>query len=429
MGVKTRSASSSPVKMATPTLAAQTSNVQQQEPLKVLLLPTNLSSEARILNLRHPLDGSSKRFLFCPKRGLYEFTRVCHPPSEYRSILLSKPQTRGDGPAKADDSAAVSDGYVTKDAQMMVATPFDLCFVLLAVLPSSMAGSPKALFQPVDDLFENSVAEDKHLQCIITQGPQLIEEALKQICDTVDAGDETMYRISEVKTTAYIQQKIARVVERGLPPSLEERFVARALETPVLSVKREQSTLTVVEDDCTGIDEGLKMDSFDSQSSAPSTAPSIVFSEVSTVSSTAVTTPADSASSEITNLQRQRVALDFIITSYMSPKLAAHLLGHFQSPQSPINFTPLEQHMEQLAKLKAEALATRSLGDFSRKRELDEEEAAEERAEKKRKQDEEDKRRKASQSRGVKDLAKANVVGMKKMSDFFAKKPAAKTKS
>ena len=81
--------------------------------------------------------------------------------------------------------------------------------------------------------------------------------------------------------------------------------------------------------------------------------------------------------------------------------------------------------------MRAEALSTRSLSDFSKKRNLDDDdEAAEERAEKKRKQEEDDKRKKSQESRGVRDLKKVNVSGMKKMSDFFAKKgPTAKSKA
>jgi hypothetical protein len=68
-----------------------------------------------------------------------------------------------------------------------------------------------------------------------------------------------------------------------------------------------------------------------------------------------------------------------------------------------------------------DALASRSLGDFSRKRSLVAEDG-ETRAEKKRKEDEDEKRKKANQSRGVQALKKVNVSGMKKMSDFFKKK-------
>ena len=53
---------------------------------------------------------------------------------------------------------------------------------------------------------------------------------------------------------------------------------------------------------------------------------------------------------------------------------------------------------------------------------MDNDEEDEARAEKKRKIEEEEKRKKARLSRGVRDLAKVNVKGMKKMSDFFGRK-------
>jgi hypothetical protein len=80
----------------------------------------------------------------------------------------------------------------------------------------------------------------------------------------------------------------------------------------------------------------------------------------------------------------------------------------------------LDQRLSELANLREQALMSRSLGDHSRKRAWDEDE--ETRADKKRRKEEEDKKRKAGESRGVKELKKVNVKGMKKMSDFFAKK-------
>ncbi|KAJ6166653.1 hypothetical protein N7470_002100 [Penicillium chermesinum] len=71
--------------------------------------------------------------------------------------------------------------------------------------------------------------------------------------------------------------------------------------------------------------------------------------------------------------------------------------------------------------MRAEALASRKMSDFTRKRGLDDEEV-EARAEKKRKKEEEEKKAKASESRSVKNLKKVNTTGMKKMSDFFKKK-------
>ncbi|KPI40543.1 uncharacterized protein AB675_7757 [Cyphellophora attinorum] len=445
MGVTTRSASSSPVKKHQSRAATgegKTTKTDAADGMRVLFLPKDLSPKARILSIRHPRDSSPKRFLLCPVHGLYEFTRIAQPPGEYRSLLFSSVEedSASSEPVPAStESSKFSDGYISQDASLLVATPFDLFFFLLSILPSALAGSAKALFQPIDDLFESAIERDKHSRFIISVGRPLVEQALRKFCDTVDAGDDTMFRVSEEKTVALIHQKIIRVVERGLPPTLEERFVTRAFETPVLGVKRETSTLStatmVIDEAEAEAEEEIKNTdnaNGDSQSSAASSAPSLVFSETSTISTSTVTTIASSPeapSPQILNLQRLKVALDFIIVSYFHPTVANHVRQHFLSSSSPIDFGPLQTHLAHLAKLKAQALAQRSLGDFSRKRGLEDDEAAEERAEKKRKQDEEEKKKKANISRGVKDLAKVNVSGMKKMSDFFAKKPAAKAKA
>jgi hypothetical protein len=445
MGVTTRSANSSPAKKQQPkatTAGGRTTKADAADGVRVLFLPKGLSSKARILSLRHPRDASPKRFLFCPVHGLYEFTRIAQPPGDYRSLLFSSADEDSTAPEPlptTSRSQNLSDGYISQDASLLVATPFDLFFLLLSILPSALAGSAKTLFQPIDDLFESAVEEDKHLRYIITEGRALVEQALRKFCDTVEAGDDTMFRVSEEKTFVLLHQKITRVVERGLPPTLEERFVTRALETPVLGVKRKTSTLsttTMVIDEADAEAEAEMKEadngSGDSQSSTASSAPSLVFSEASTISTSTVTTIASSPeapSQQIVDLQRLKVALDFIIASYLPSTIALNVRNHFSSPTSPIDFTPLQTHLAHLAKLRAEALAQRSLGDFSRKRGLEDDEAAEERAEKKRKQEEDEKKKKANISRGVKDLAKVNVSGMKKMSDFFAKKPAAKAKA
>jgi hypothetical protein len=102
------------------------------------------------------------------------------------------------------------------------------------------------------------------------------------------------------------------------------------------------------------------------------------------------------------------------------PHLSETLKKLIASQPSTVDFAPLDSHLAHLAKLRQDALAARSLGDYSRKRALDEDN--ETRAEKKQKLDEEEKRKKAGESRGVKALKKVNVTGMKKMSDFFKKK-------
>ena len=49
-------------------------------------------------------------------------------------------------------------------------------------------------------------------------------------------------------------------------------------------------------------------------------------------------------------------------------------------------------------------------------------EAADLRAEKKAKKEEEERKKKSSETRGIRDLKKVDVSGMKKMSHFFGKK-------
>jgi hypothetical protein len=95
------------------------------------------------------------------------------------------------------------------------------------------------------------------------------------------------------------------------------------------------------------------------------------------------------------------------------------LKGNLAQATELVDFKPLDEYLERLAKLRQEAAAVRS-SDFSRKRAADEEQ--DERAEKRRRQEAEEKAKKANMSRGVKNLMKVNTSGMKKMSDFFKKK-------
>ena len=421
MAPRTRSATSSPVKKPS---SGSAGSAQEHEPHKILLLPADLSSDARIVYLPHPRDGSKKRFLFCPSKGLYEFTRVAAPPNEYRSMLIAD-QILEEGPSSVGHEAEESSGYIKKDSEMLVATPFDTTFLLLPFLPSSFRTSAKLLFQPLDDLLESTTSEDKHLSHILQHGRQHIEQRLQSICDTIDAGDEKMFRVSEEKTVKSIVQKVKQVVQRGLPPSLEERFVTRNLEAPVLSIKREESSSSTIPIPPTPTldNEAASSESFDSQSTVASSAPSTAFSEVSTASSV-TTVEADPVTENIKHLQRLRTVLRFILASYTPPALSDVIEGKIKATKLLADFEPLDQHLKHLAELKAEAAASRSLSDFSRKRgNADDDEAAEARVDKKRRMEEDEKRKKAGESQGIRNLKKVNVSGMKKMSDFFGKKP------
>jgi hypothetical protein len=125
------------------------------------------------------------------------------------------------------------------------------------------------------------------------------------------------------------------------------------------------------------------------------------------------------ASEEVLKLQRLRVAFNFIVSAYVFPAFGATLKAHFAKHRSA-DFKPLEQYMAELAKLKAEVMATRAATENTRKRGLEEED--DERAEKRRRKEEEEQKKKAGVSKGVRDLKKVNTSGMKKLSEFFKKK-------
>jgi hypothetical protein len=302
-----------------------------------------------------------------------------------------------------------------------------------------------------DDYFDRIQEESPHLWEILRWGGgsvrSLLEARLAAACDTVEAGDELMFRFSEDKLLSEILSKAQRMSSRPLPRSMEERFVVKPLEAPVLGVKRKPTVATTVstqetqDDDipASGSVSGTstpKLEASESQSSVSSTessttslaskastaATSVVAAEEEKEEATAdvLLIPSIVASQEVISLQRLRTAVNFLCSSYVPPSLVA-LLQTKLAAQPGIDFAPLDAYLSELSCLKQEAMAARSAGDYGRKRVLDDDEIAE-RAEKKRKKEEDEKRKKASESRGVKNLKKVNTTGMRKMSDFFMKK-------
>lgn len=419
MGVQTRSATSSPVK---PSSKEPEPQPKQNEPLKLFILPQDGSADARFLLLHHPRDSNKKRFYFCPTKGLYEFTKIAPPSIDPRSVLFAPSIEAGpesvaeaglDTPVQIDRPT----GYINKAAEFFIATPFDSTFLLLPILIPRE--TRKSLFQPLDDILECQLDEDSHFNYVFKRGRQMLEDAMNRICDKVEAGDEKMYRLNEAKLMGDIIGKCERVINNGLPLSLEDKFVNRALEAPVLSIKREE-TEPVTSKLTSGELADAEMDSFDTQSTSASTAPSTVFSEAASVS-TIDTVAEDDNTTKMRHLQRLRTIFTFITSTYTPPRICTRLMSFLDTDISVINLVPLKTHLAELAKLRAEAAASRSLGDFSRKRNLEEEDYNETREEKKRKLAEEEKRKKAGQSMGVRALKKADVSGMKKMSSFFTK--------
>lgn len=407
-----------------------------ERPSKTFILPTSTSDDARFVSLPNPRTGALNRYFFCPEKGVYEFTVVAPSPQQTRSILFtSKPNN---APNSEGDTVPVTSGgkgNVAKVAELLVATPIDFVFFMVPLLCPSESTQAKKLFQPLDDIIDSQDELPKHFHYVLYNNTfrEALNARVGAICDTVEAGDEKMFRFNETKFLKDLVSKAERMVAQGLPASLEERFIRQALVAPMMAVKRENPTGATPSNN---EDEGESQP--EKQESQPAT-PRATSSD-STTSGTGETnesTPATeptlipdepTAPDSITHLLRISTALAFMKESYIPPFICTRLDEILASPESPLDFKPLQERLEHIAKLRAEALASRSLGDFSRKRGAEDEDAAEARAEKRRKEEEEKKKKTAMLSRGVKDLQKVNTSGMKKMSDFFGK-PAAKKKS
>lgn len=426
--------------MKTRGAASKTAQGTQQQPAKAsaterprlisksLILPSNASEDARLVRLESPRTGELSRYYLCPKLGLYEFTAITSPSSQRSMLFVSSShnsaedshnvESRVNGAdsheaGKNTDKPKQQNGLTSKVAQLLVATPIDMIFFLLPILDSSSTSKPaRNLFQPLDDMIDERDDISPHLRRILLQPEfkSVVDKRMNAICDTVDAG-ETMYRFSEEKLVKELMRKAERMVKSGLPPTLEERFVRQALELPITSVARENA-----------VNEKSNGGSNKADGSQESTETTASGTSADTTLPTSPESPDQSTStSKFQRLLRLRTALSFILSSYVSPQLSARVEKALTSPTSPVDFAPLTSHLSHIAKLRAEAFASRSMFDMTRKRGLEDEDADDERAEKKRKQQEEEKRKKAGESRAVKELKKVNTSGMKKLSAFFGK--------
>ena len=427
-------------------------------PPKILILPEGDSSEAYICTLLHPRTLTPSRYYFDPNKGVYEFTRVVPPNLKCRSWLIARqtrlvnqqddvlpgktlptekePKSRRAQANEEANDRSISDGYTVKNAEMLIATPIDYLFLLLpSFIHDSSSRSPtsKKLFLSADDLLEKLSEKSKHFSHVSCHGQTrlVMEQRLRAVCDTVDAGDEKMYRLNDQKLLHELVLKAKAIVAKGFPASMEERFVRNALETPVMVVKHEDSSAagaTISQNEIMTSD-SIVLEAVDSQASTAS-----ADSTASTPSTSTDTTVREGITrvtnaGELYHLLRLRTALFYIMSSYIPLTTAQTLNALISSNESPVDFKILDEHLANIARMRAEVLASRSFGDFSRKRSMyEDDDAAQTRAEYKRRKEEDEKKKKASESRGIKDLKKVDTRGMKKMSDFFGKAAAAKKK-
>ena len=415
---------------------------------KLFILPKDNSSETRIVTLPDPRTSNPCRYLFCPEKGLYEFTKIGAPKSAPRSLLISRPLgdgtttscTRSEelevekqkGQSQDGGHMDVSKGYVSQAAEYFVATPMDPLFLILPALAprqtSKKAEMPKQLFLSLDDHLDGLSSASSQFSRILWSPAcrRLFEQRLYTVCDSVEAGDERMYRLNEGKLLKEIVRKAQNMIAGGLPASLEEKFVTRALEVPLTSIKREESSLSnmMVEGDKEITLSCLENSTSTTNSDTSSLSRTSISTSQTTVTCTTTSIPS-TPSENIIYLLRLHTALTYLMTNYLPSQLSNTLLTTLLSSPSASShfpdFTPLNSHLTHLSILRESAINSRSLSDFSRKHSLEDEDE-ETRAEKKRrKEEEEEKKRRAAagQSRALKDLKKVDVTGMKKLSDFF----------
>jgi hypothetical protein len=408
-------------------------------PPQVFVLPKGASSEARVITLPDPASSSPSRYFVCPEKGFYEFTKVAAPKKACRSWLLA-PQNSGgarveDNTNEEDSKEQEEEGYVLEQPNMFVATPIDPLFVLLPLLVGGESGSYLTFSDFVFTTEKEGLAQLQQLlrQKTFAKLEKSIEARIGVVCDCIDMGDgeDKMYKLSVAKLAAALLSKANNMVKRGLPVSMEERFVKQALEVPVLSIRREESSISIAPDDATPGTESDSTAAETSQDSSASTSTATTsIITASTAASSVATTPAGAqplAANDIVNLLRIRTGLEFLIASYVPTSLHTAIQDTCKTPVSSVDFTPLDKHLEHIAGLKRQAQVLRSLSDnISRKRGADDDEDALDKAEAKRKKKEEDEIKKKNMSRGVQQLAKANTSGMKKLSSFFTKAPPKK---
>lgn len=405
---------------------------ESTNPPKVLILPNKATSEARVVSLKNPRYSKPTRYLICPETGAYEFIKISAPKATPRSWFIESPSSETD----PQHGTSSFETQVTKGADLYLATPIDPLFLALPALASQLAPTTnkKRMFLSSDDHLDTIADEQPHLRDTIVRWPawrERFEGRMAVICDTVEGpggGDELMFRLSEDKLLGQLLGKARRMSENGLPRSMEDKFVVKALEAPVLGVKKSNpGAVAVLKSEGSTLSESnggdSQTESNESQSSVATTAAtSVEDDDADALEALGIKDVASAiqASSEVVQLQRLRVAFHFLCSSYVPPSMAVVLKRMLLSSEVDVDFAPLDDYVARLAKLRQEALTARSAADYSRKRARDEED--DERREKKRKQEEEDKRKKAGESRGVRDLKKVNTSGMQKLSAFFKPK-------
>ncbi|EEY22039.1 conserved hypothetical protein [Verticillium alfalfae VaMs.102] len=348
-------------------------------PPKVFILPTKATKAARIVSLLHPRHAKPSRYLVCPETGIYEFTKIAAPKTTPRSWLIeTKPGDLENG--TPDASSSQWQAQITNGADLFIATAFDPLFLMLPALfgPATTKDDAKRLFLTSDDHFDAISDSSSHLSEVLRcpKTRSHFEARMAVICDSVDAGDETMFRVSDKKFADTMISK-AKAMGAVLPPSMEERFVKKPLEAP-LSLQKSNAakveTKPASDDVSTPGPSTPRTESADSQASATTLETSASFVSEASTTATSVNEEATEdavlstakAPEDVVALQKLRVALDFICASYATPAITNRLQTHLLDPEvSGVNFAPLNAYLEELTRLRIEAAASMSTSNYS----------------------------------------------------------------
>ena len=293
-------------------------------PPSLFILPRERSTDARILSLPNPATAKQARFFFDPKTGIHEFTAIAAPKSTVSSWLVAS-----DAEDKGSEAEhPIANGYTIEQPSLYVATPIDPLLMVLPVLTADLESSERQLYLTIDDHFEKVSTYSKDLGEIVTQ-PEMqarLETRMAAVCDKIEAGDDSMYRINEQKLAQELLSKVQRVCSQGLPASMEQKFVQDLLQMPNTVAEMQVAEVSAP----AGTTQGAS--AAPSQISATSTSTSFVDSQASHASADSVLTAATSVDGEILaaeakpvqnpeieRLLRLRTAFTFILASYIRP--------------------------------------------------------------------------------------------------------------
>ncbi|KAI9669641.1 MAG: hypothetical protein M1831_007337 [Alyxoria varia] len=399
-----------------------------ENPPHLFILPKGLSAEARFVSLPNPATAKLCRYLYCPHRGFFELTKVATAKDKAtpRSFLLAQnsassqnatdtqhESNQSDEPGDIDSQEShkspVSDGYVLRDPDLLVATRFDPLFFLIPLFkPGEFAGenlrNHPAL--PAEDHFDTLAQSSPHMEHLLKRKDvrDLLEQNMERIFEKIDIGSAMVaYRQDHQLLVDELMRKAGWTQHKKTWPNSLEQMARRRVEVPasVNSAIRTNDSRVEEKVDGSPNDHAQALHEEDAEQSA---------------------LPKDKACLNRTEglLDQMRIVtcVDFMLASYIHPSQRKFLR------QAMLKFTEIEEHLKHVEKVKSESQALQAISDnISRKRGgRDNDEAEFVRTEKKRKKEEEDKK-KQSETRGIKDLKKVDTTGMKKMSSFFAKAP------